>query len=171
MQLIKHQTWVLQVLVFQVKEKKMITASPQPLTEVSTTQKLPLGTRFCPDGKNVYMYGKGVASTVAGSWVSFDDDGNTTLLAANAVGRVGIAQAALVASTYGWYQIYGKSTIAKVLAGFADNGKVYSTSTAGSVDDAVVSGDLIVGAIGRSAISGGVADMELNFPFATDVLG
>ncbi len=138
---------------------------------VDTARANPLGTRAFDGDGNEYIYLTGVASTVAGSWVSFDEAHLTTLLVANAVGRVAVAMAATVAATYGWYQIYGKNTIALVLAGFADNGKIFSTATAGSVDDAVVAGDLVVGAIGRSAIAGGVATVELNYPFATDNLG
>lgn len=138
---------------------------------VDTTAKNRLGTRAFDSAGNEYIYLTGVASTVAGSWVSFDEAHLTTLLVANAKGRVGIAMAATVASRYGWYQIYGINSIALVLASFADNGLIFSTATAGSVDDAAVAGDLVVGAMGRSAVSGGVATMELNYPFATDNLG
>ncbi len=141
-----------------------------PITDVHDSALHTLGSKTRRNGKE-YIYLTGVASTAAGSWVSFDEEHLTSLLVADAVGRVGIAMAATVASTYGWYQIYGKSTTAKVLASFADNGLIYSTATAGSVDDAVVTGDLVVGAIGRSAISGGVATVELNYPFATNALG
>jgi hypothetical protein len=140
-------------------------------SSVDTTPKHQLGTIVGDKDGNEYIYLLGVASTEAGSWVSFDENHATTLLVANAKGRVGVAMAATVANTYGWYQIYGKNTIAKALTGFADNGLIYSTATAGSIDDAVVSGDLVVGAIGRSAVSGGVITAELNRPFATDTLG
>lgn len=137
-------------------------------SDVDTVLKHPLGTRAFDTAGNEYIYLQGVASTAAGSWVSFDEEHATTLLAADAKGRVAIAMAATVASTYGWYQIYGKNTIAKVLTGFADNGLVYATATAGSVDDAVVAGDRVRGAIGRSAIASGVATMELNYPSVAD---
>lgn len=143
-------------------------------TAVDATRKYRLGTRIKDSAGNEYIYLKGVASTVAGSWVSFDEAHISTLLAADAVGRVGVANAAVNATTkYGWYQIYGKAT-GKALAAFADNGKIFATATAGSVDDAVVTGDLVVGAIGRSALdtpSTGMIYAELNFPFVTDVLG
>lgn len=144
-------------------------------TDVHAEIKFRLGTRVKDKQGNEFIYLKGVTSTAAGSWVSFDEAHVSTLLAANAVGRVAVAQAAVDANTkYGWYQIYGKAS-GKVLALFADNGKIFATATAGSVDDAVVSGDLVVGAIGRSAIDGGAATgqayVELSYPFATDVLG
>lgn len=138
---------------------------------VHTTLEHPLGTRAVDGDGNIYIYLQGVASTAAGDWVTFDEAHLTTRTAANAVGRVGIAMAAIVASSYGWYQIYGKNTIANVGTSFADNGKVYLTATAGRIDDAVVAGDLVVGAIGRSVEASNVATVELNFPFATDALG
>ncbi len=139
-----------------------------PLTQVDDSAEYTVGTRTQDASGNEYIYLKGVASTAANSWVSFDENYETTLLVANAQGRVGIAKAAITADKYGWYQIYGKGT-GKVLAGFADNGKVYCTSTAGSVDDADVAGDAVIGAIGRSAVSGGVATMELNYPIVQDM--
>jgi len=136
---------------------------------VDTAQKHPLGTRAMdPDG-NEYIYMQGVASCVAGDWVFFDENHVTTRTVANAQGRIAIAMAAIAATTsFGWFQVYGKNTIALVLSGFVDDGKIYLTSTAGSVDDSDVSGDFVVGAIGRSAVSGGVATVELNYPIVQD---
>jgi hypothetical protein len=139
--------------------------------DLGTVQLHPLGTKAGDSNGNEYIYLKGIVSTEAGSWVSFDENHETTLLVANAKGRVAVAMAAIVADNYGWYQIYGENIIAKALAGFVDNGVPYATATAGSVDDAVVAGDLVVGAMGRSAVSGGVITVELNYPFATDTLG
>lgn len=125
------------------------------LYSVDTTPQFPLGTilqgKSPTLGVGEFIYLKGVASTVEGSFVTFDEAFETALLAANAIGGVGIALAATVASTYGWYQIGGKAA-GKVLAAFADNGLVYATATAGSADDAAVAGDRVKGALGRSAI-------------------
>jgi hypothetical protein len=141
------------------------------LTDVLASELIPLGTRRFV-GPNEYIFLKGVASVVAGSWVSFDENHVTALLVAGAKGRVAIAKAAVDASTeFGWFQIYGKNTEAKALTGFADNGKIFATSTAGSVDDAEVAGDLVVNAIGRSAVAGGVITVELSYPFITAELG
>lgn len=129
-----------------------------------------LGTRaFDMDG-NEYIYLKGVASTAQYDWVTFDEAHLTTRAVANAKGRVGIAQAAIVANKYGWYLIYGTG-LGAVLASFADNGIPYLTATAGSVDDAAVAGDLVNGAMGRSAISGSTATFELSYPFVNDASG
>lgn len=75
--------------------------------------------------------------------------------------------AATVASTYGWYQIYGLAQ-GLALTLYADNAKVWATATAGSVDDTDVAVDLITGAIGRSAVNETtlIATFELSYPFA-----
>jgi hypothetical protein len=150
----------------------------QPIATTDTVQNHPLGTivrAVDPTyGAGEFIYLKGVASTAVGSWVTYNmDDGTTTLLGANAIGPVAVAMSANVASQYGWYQIQGKA-VGKVLASYADNGLVYATATAGSVDDAVVTGDMVVNAKGASAIdtpSTGLAEMEISRPFVNDLTG
>lgn len=143
------------------------TATPGDTSVVDDSAKVAVGTRMKDASGNEYIYLEGVASVEANSWVSFNADGDTELLVANAKGRVAIAMAAIVADKYGWFQVYGSAT-GKALTGFADGGRVYATATAGSVDDADVAGDLVAGAMGRSALSGGVATFELNYPFIDD---
>lgn len=147
----------------------------QPIAETSTVQNHPLGTRVQAQdplyGVGEFIYLPGVASTVVGSWVTFEQDNSaTTLLAANAIGPVAVAMSANVANQWGWYQIYGKCPSALVLAGFLDNANCYATATAGSVDDAVVAGDRVKNARGASAIASGAAEMELWYPFMDDGL-
>lgn len=134
---------------------------------VDSSAQHPVGTRAVDGDGNEYVYGLGVASTAAGSWVSFDEALATTLLVANAVGRVGVAMAAIVAAKYGWYQVYGKNTIAKADT-TADNKALYIDNNAGQVDDAGVAGDLVFGAISRSSDSGGAITAELSYPFVCD---
>jgi hypothetical protein len=152
----------------------------QPIAETSTTPLHPLGAiRQAVDrgansnGAGEFIYLSGAASTVAGSWVTYNlDDGSTTLLAANAIGPVAIAMAATLAGQYGWYQIQGKA-VGNALTGFLDNANVYATATAGSVDDAVVAGDRVKGALGASALdfpATGKAEFELARPFMDDGL-
>jgi hypothetical protein len=137
-------------------------------SEISTTKQYPLGTRAFDTAGNEYMYVQGVASGAAGSWVSVDEAHVTTLLAANAVGRVGVLMAALDATTdFGWMQIYGKNTIAKADT-VADNKSLYIDATAGQADDAGVAGDAIFGAVSRSATASGVITVELNYPHVMD---
>ena len=122
-------------------------------------------------GAGEFIFLKGVASTAVGSWVLYNpDDNSTSLLAANDIGSVAVAMSANVANQYGWYQIKGKA-VGKVLTGYVDNALVYSTATAGSVDDAVVAGDRVKNAKGASAIgtpSAGLAEFEIDRPFVDD---
>jgi hypothetical protein len=148
----------------------------QPITEVSTVKNHPLGTIVTASdpvyGGGEFIYLLGVVNTVLGSWVTYNlDDGSTTLLAANAIGPVAVAMSANVANRYGWYQISGKA-IGKALADYADNGLVFATATAGSVDDAVVDGDMVHLAKGASAVgtpSTGLAEFEISRPYTDDI--
>lgn len=147
----------------------------QAIAETSTTQRHQLGTVVRASdptyGSGEFIYLSGVASTAVGSWVTYhEDDYSTTLLAANDIGQVAVAMSANVASQYGWYQIKGKA-VGKALANYADNGLVYATATAGSIDDAVVAGDRVKKAIGASAVgtpSSGLAEFEIDRPFMDD---
>jgi len=149
----------------------------QAIADTSTTvgEAHPLGTIAQASdstyGGGEFIYLKGLAATAIGSWVTYNSDDNTTaLLAANAIGPVAVAMSANVASKYGWYQIGGKA-VGKALASFADNGLVHATSTAGSIDDAVVAGDRVKLAKGASAVdtpSAGFAEFEIHRPFMDD---
>lgn len=122
-------------------------------------------------GAGEFIFLKGVASTAIGTWVTYNaDDYSTARLAANAIGPVAVAMAATVASTKGWYQIGGKA-VGLAAAAYADNGLVYATATAGTVDDAVVAGDRVKNALGASAVdtpSTGFAEFEIHRPFMDD---
>lgn len=146
----------------------------QAIADRSLTPKHNPGTILqCKDptyGGGEFLYSKGAASVVPKTWVTFNsDDGTMTRLAANAIGPVGIAMSSATASYYGWFQIGGKA-LGACLTQFADNGRVYITGTAGSVDDASVAGDVVWNAKGASTttVDSGYAEFELNRPFVAD---
>lgn len=149
----------------------------QAIDETSTVARQALGTRikaYSPTyGEGEFIYLQGASSTAVGSWVTYNaDDNSTALLAANDIGPVAVAMSANIASQYGWYQIFGKA-VGKALTGFVDNANVYATSTAGSIDDAVVSGDRVKNAKGASALdtpSTGLAEFEIHYPVMDDGL-
>lgn len=141
---------------------------------VDTTQKVPLCTRMRgADGFSEFIYLKGVASTLAGSWVTYDETGTTALLAANAKGPVAVATAAIDStSEYGWYCIFGTCS-ALLAANCADNAALGRETTDGYAGDGKATGDEIVGAISRGSTSGSaaLATVQLNYPYATDAVG
>ena len=150
-------------------------AGMQAIADTSTTQRNPLGTVAravdATYGGGEFVYLAGAANTAVASWVRYtEDDYATTLLGADQIGQVAVAMSANVAAQYGWYQIKGKA-VGKCLSGYADNGLVYATATAGSVDDAAVAGDRVKKALGASAIgtpSTGLAEFEIDRPFVDD---
>lgn len=145
---------------------------------VDDTELVAVGTiaRFFDEtqGEGEFVYLPGVADTVAGDIVDYDltpgaeaTVRHTNATASNKGSSVAFATAATVAGKYGWYQIGGVA-IANVLAGFADNGVIFGTATAGSVDDAADAGDQILNARGVSAIgtpASGQAYVQINRPF------
>lgn len=147
----------------------------QPIATNSTTQQHPLGTIVVATdptyGSGEFIYLKGLNSTAIGEWVTYNtDDFSTTLLAANAIGPVAVAMSACVTGEYGWYQISGKA-VGLAASGYADNGLVYATATAGTVDDTVVAGDRVKNAKGASAVdtpATGYAEFEIARPFMDD---
>lgn len=147
------------------------------IADIQTFERVPVGTRvkaFDPlYGEGEFIFLRGLASTVLGSWVVFNpDDFSTKLLVANDIGPVAVAMAPIVAGQFGWYQIYGKA-VGRVLTGFLDNANVYATATAGSVDDAVVAGDRVKNCVGASAIgvpAANLAEFEIAYPAMDDGL-
>jgi hypothetical protein len=140
-------------------------------SDTDSSKKFPLGfTRQDVNG-NEYIYMKGVASLAIGSWVTFDENFAPTLLAADAVGPVAISMAAnTAATTYSWFQRKGVNTVAKTDTVAADV-QLYIDGTAGRADDAVVTGDLILGASSQTADTSNVATVRIDYPSVTNVLG
>jgi hypothetical protein len=137
------------------------------LTKVYTSEDTDvpaLGERYS-DGSNEYIFLTGVASTVAGDPVIFDTDFATTRLAGSGVGEVAIALAATVASTSGWYQIYGDGS-AKVVA--TGGVRVYGSTVTGQMTATVVTGALIHGLWTRSGtgntVTGDLTAVRLAYP-------
>tara|TARA_R110002167_G_scaffold61151_7_gene172504 strand:+ start:1679 stop:2170 length:492 start_codon:yes stop_codon:yes gene_type:complete len=158
------------------KQSFRVVHGGQGIATTSTSQEQDLGS-IVQAWDSTYLTGefiylKGVASTVVGSFVTYNlKDCTTALLVANAIGPVAVSMSINVASSYGWYQISG-TAVGKAKTGFADNAAVYGTSTAGSIDDAVVAGDRVHNAKGASAVddpSTGLAKFELNRPHTDDI--
>jgi hypothetical protein len=138
------------------------------LTKVYTsadTDVPALGERYEDGAGNEYIFLAGVASTVAGDPVIFDSAFATTRMAGTGVGPVAIALAATVASTKGWYQIYGAGS-AKVVA--TGGVRVYGSSVTGQMTATVVTGALIHGLFTQSGngntVTGDLTGVRLSYP-------
>lgn len=141
------------------------------ITRVDTAPAYALGTKCTalmsttPFYAGEFIYLTGVATTAAGTWVLINyDDCTTTLLADGQIGPIGIAMAATVASTYGWYQIRGKAS-GLLAAGVSENVGLYATATPGTAGGTSSGKSEIIGACAAAASGGGGAtEVEINYP-------
>ena len=137
----------------------MLTGAPMASSgavgQVYSSEVFPLGTVVqgtdAVGGYAEYVFLKGVASTIVGSVVTYDEAGVSTLLVTAAKGPVAVATAITDStSKYGWYGIYGTFPT-DVVANCADNGKLGYETASGKVGDGFTAGDQLVGAISRAA--------------------
>lgn len=147
------------------------------VTDVHSTAQFVLGHRVRAYDTTTlcwaeFVYAKGVATVTAGDAYIIKHGDNACILVddgtagAEIGGLVGFAMAAIVASSYGWFQVWGRAT-ANVAASFAANGLIYATTTAGTVDDAAGGGQILKArsesAIGTPAAS--QAYIDIFYPF------
>jgi hypothetical protein len=150
----------------------------QPIAEFSSTQRHPLG--FTVDaydptyGSGTFVYLAGVASTVVGSVVSYNQLTGVTALVPNTanLGRpLAVAMSAnIVATTWGWYQVRGAAVIKKSAINVAPSVKLYISATTGRLMPTAASGKQVLNAITVNAASVASATStitaQINFPFA-----
>lgn len=122
-----------------------------------------------------FIYLKGVASTIAGSVVTYDHVGATTLIVINASGPVAVALAATVASTWGWYAISGTfltDVVASSAAAVAGGKNPGRETTDGKVGDGRAAGDEIANFFQRVATtSAALAYCQFYRPYVNDFNG
>jgi hypothetical protein len=146
----------------------------QPIAETSTTKQHPLGKIVRANdttyGSGEFVYLKGVADTAVGSLVTYDPYLATTTLApaTGGIGPVAVSLSANVANQYGWYQIGGVAAVKAPNAMSAGANVFMLAATPGSVDDAQVNGEQVVGAVVSTTTgtpSSGLALITINRPF------
>lgn len=130
----------------------------------TTSAKNTLGVRTWDQAGGEYVYLLGIGSTVAKDFVTFNSASfATTRLAADAMGPVALAMAAVVASNWGWYQIFGPgSGNSDTVAGATAS--LYIDGTTGRVDDAGVAGDWVEGLFATAADATNVLPVFLKYP-------
>lgn len=147
----------------------------QAIDTTSTTQLHPVGLRVvCKDvgstarGFGEFIYLPGVASTVAGDLVLYEVGGSGTTIraVARSEGALAVAMSANVASSWGWYQIFGRGVV--TAATVADNAQCYLCATTAAIDDAHVAGDTIFGMRTAGATDTGQALVDMSYPSCAD---
>jgi hypothetical protein len=146
----------------------------QPIAETSTTKQHDLGkivrAKDPTYGEGEFIYLKGVASTVVGSLVMYDQYLGTTTLntTTGGIGPVAVAMSANVLANYGWYQVAG-SAVVLAPNSMTPGANVYAlAATAASVDDAQVNGEQVLNAVvsvSTGTPSTGLGVIQINRPF------
>jgi len=154
-----------------------LTAIDGPSTVATANglgQRNPVGTQSFDDSGNVFIYLAGVASLAVGDFVLFGQGGLFTAVRmlndgnSGGAGSVALAMAAAVASTWGWFQIYGANAVANVTTAATVNSALYRTATTSRASTSAVAKDCLYGAIATAAGTGNVAPVWLNYPFVVD---
>lgn len=152
----------------------------QPIASTSTTQKHKLGEIVqavdATLGQGEFIYLKGVASTVVGSWVGYNNQstlGLTTLAVANGKYPLAVAMSTNNTTTsYGWYQISGNATGKNVtnITNTSGISSIWLTSTAGSVMSTSVIGDRVFNAQLIARVVGLSSTFNLARPFVENAV-
>lgn len=133
------------------------------LDATSTDKEFALGTEVCGTDSSgnysaIYMYVRADAAITQYDAVKIDDDYEctpiTTAISGAEPTAVGIAQVAFADAEYGWVVVKGSGTV-NVLSSAAADVKLYTTTTAGSLDDTAT--DLVQGVKLTAAESSGTA--------------
>lgn len=147
--------------------------------DIDTVQRNPLGMIVAGvDSTGNYaefIYLKGVASTIAGTVVTFDNAGVTTLIVADASGPVAVALAATVAATFGWYAYSGThlcDVVANSAVAATTNKNPGRETTDGKIGDGRAAGDEINNFFQRVATTtAALALCQFNRPFVNNFTG
>ena len=149
----------------------------QPIADTSTTKNHPLGrvvsatddgVTLAGLGSGEFIYLKGIASTVVGSMVDYDQYLGTTALspATGGIGPVAVAMSANVANQFAWYQICGTAAVKCPTS--VVGGEVFMlAATPGSVSSADVANETICNAKFTTLTgtpAAGLALMQINRP-------
>lgn len=129
------------------------------IDSTDTSAKIPVGTtvNLSDGGQAVYVQAASTISEFNAVSVLADNTAVpiTTTNSANSK-KVGFAQVSIASGSYGWVQTSGVVKVS-LAASAAPNVPLYTTATAGVLDDAVVSQGLVLGVTGTVSISNATA--------------
>ena len=135
------------------------------LSNADSSNKFGLGAEHIDDKGGVFVYGQASGAVtqyqIASMPEDFDCAALTTTISGDKPSTVGIAMATLADNEFGWFAVgpFGTDSGVSVsaLASCAADVKVYTTATAGSIDDTAT--DLIEGLALSTANGGSTANV------------
>lgn len=124
---------------------------PTMLSNGCNFAEFPLGMRVQASDNQVYVYVKASAAITQYDVVGIDEDYNAapiTHALAKAGYQIGAAQVAFSSGQYGWVAVSGSNISGYVLGSCGPDKALFTTSTAGKLDDACsVSGQRLDGVV------------------------
>lgn len=150
-----------------------------PSTDVGADglgQQNALGERAFDNAGGEYVYLKGVASLAAGDWVLYNNLAaqlwkTTRFTQAALVGFVAVAMAAVLANSFGWFQIYGQVLVANIDTDGSADGKTLSSNSAttGRVSTGATATKVIYGAFASGASAANVGAAFISYPYTVGI--
>lgn len=130
------------------------------LTQVDISPLFAVGTivNLSDGGQAMYVKASTSALSTYGA-VSIGQNGIAMLLTTTNGGqtpRVGFAQTSIATSSYGWVQLGGQ-VLVNIAAQAASSVPLFTTSTAGVLDDATVTAGYVMGLVSQQSVSNATA--------------
>lgn len=131
-----------------------------------------LGTQVTATDGQVWVYAQAGGAITAYDWVAIDENFQMvagTKALADAGHAVGFAQAAFDDNDMGWVCVHGKNISVNTLASCAPDVQLYTSGTAGKLDDTSASQTLIRGVVQVAAATASAKARECmaTYPSAT----
>lgn len=129
------------------------------LTNTDTTPAFAVGTVVNLSDGGQAMYVKGLSEISTYACVVVDASAGALMATTTRVAsckRVGFAQTSIASAYYGWVQL-GGAPLVNLAANCAPNVPLFTTATAGVLDDATVSAGFIAGIVAQNTISNATA--------------
>lgn len=139
-------------------------------TETSVEQRFILGTRGSnnsEDGHKEYVYVKAADAVAVADFVTMDEGWEVDKTDAARATAFNCGHGAVVTpiaeNSYGWVQVWGKSQVS-VGGGFSSANSVYTSGTAGRLDDDEASQRQIIGIKAKTRTTTVIVDAFLFYP-------
>lgn len=133
------------------------------LNSNESTAKIPVGTVVDTSDGGKAVYVQAISEVAQYNAVAVDSDytviNSTTAALTEGTGtsrQIAFAQTSIASGNYGWVQLSGRPKC-KLAANCADRVALYTTATAGTLDDAIVSTAQVFNAVSKTTISNATA--------------
>ena len=139
-----------------------------PISQIDFSPLYTIGTKTTLRDGNEYVYLRGVAGTMVGSWIIYNHLGDTALIAVGLNGPIAIAMAPIIADRWGWYCIQALRIDARIAPNTPVNASIIGRQGAdGDAGSGMAAGDEIFNVMCRAATgaTAAVVPCQINYSF------